>query len=59
MLPNKNFPIILNSVKGVCQQDNQFSSFNFEEVEAVIVYVNRILNEEYNGKIFLPCHIGN
>lgn len=58
LLPNISFPIIYFSIQGVRQQDKQHSSFNLEEVMAVMSYVNRILKQPWNGKKIWPCDIG-
>lgn len=42
LLANKSFPIIFDSISGVCQQDDQ-SYYNSIEVIATIKYVNKIL----------------
>lgn len=49
LLPNPQFPVIFQSVKGTCEKIN-FSWYNKSEVEMVIQYIQKILNGVWNGK---------
>lgn len=58
-LPNKNFPIILHSVKSQCEQQQQgFSYFNVQEVKIVNKYVEELLENGINGKQVKVSDIG-
>lgn len=49
ILPNKNFPIIFESVRGECkQQRNSTSYYNEEEADAVIDWVKKLLHTTCN-----------
>lgn len=61
MLANKqkDFPIIFETINGVCQQTaDDSSSFNLEEMQTVIRYVAKLLNENWNGKKLYASDIG-
>lgn len=45
LLPNKLFPIVFDSIDGICEKKNS-SCFNTSEVKATMSYVARILNIE-------------
>lgn len=48
---NKKFPIVFQSVNGACEQrENDFSSYNSDEVTAVLKYIEILLNGSWNGK---------
>lgn len=59
LLPKKSFPIIFDSIAGVCKKRDG-SCFNIEEVHATMKYLNRILDSKIQpsdiGIIFI-CYI--
>lgn len=59
LLPNKLFPIIFDSIAGVCKKLDG-SCFNIEEVHATMEYLNRILDSKIQpsdiGILFI-CYI--
>lgn len=59
LLPNKKFPIIFESVCGICKRpDNSSSSYNKQEVNIVIDYITKILKNKWNGQEILLSDIG-
>lgn len=56
LLPNPECPIIFDNIQGECEVDKQGSSYNMEEVIAVIAYVKRLLC--WSEKKIHPSHIG-
>lgn len=58
-LPNKDFPVLLHSVKAECAQvRNGFSWYNNEELKVVVGYVNSLLDFGINGKPVQETDIG-
>lgn len=48
-MPNKNFPIVFESVKGECKQQKKSTSYyNEEEADAVIEWVKKLLLTKCN-----------
>lgn len=58
ILPNGEFPIIFRSIKGDCKKSNASSSFNLEEVKAVVLCINELMTNEWNGKKVSEDDIG-
>lgn len=59
MVGNDDFPIIFETVQGDCQKTaDDSSSFNLEEVKAVIKYAQQLLDGKWNGKKLSPMDIG-
>lgn len=59
LLPNKEFPIIFDSVNGVCKQlKNSTTSYNNEEAEVVVKWVKQLLDKECTGIEVLEQDIG-
>lgn len=47
--PNKNFPMIFDTVNGECQKDpHGSSSYNTQEITVVVDYVKRLLSKKWN-----------
>lgn len=58
-LPNKQFPLIFDSVNGACKQfKNESSCHNMDEVFVVVDYIKKILDFNWNGKQFFCSDIG-
>lgn len=50
LLPNKEFPIIFDSVEGQCEKSGtEFSPFNNDEAVAVVKWVIKLLSVEWKG----------
>lgn len=50
MLPNKSFPIIFHSMKGVCERAfNSYSYINKPEANVVLNYISKIADGVWNG----------
>lgn len=49
MLPNDQFPIIFESVKGDCQQSN-FSWYNMDEVDCIEKFIKKLLSYQWNDR---------
>lgn len=60
MLINPKFPIIFESIKGVCKIEiNSTSSYNMAEIDAVVIYVRKILkSEKWNNRPVCCSDIG-
>lgn len=49
--PNKTFPIIFETVSGVCEVDENSSSFyNMKEIETVMRYIIELLDGKWNNE---------
>lgn len=58
-LPNKKFPIIFDSINGLCQQQQQdMSLFNQEEIDRVLYYIEQLLTFGIDGKTVAQDNIG-
>lgn len=57
LLPNRQFPIIFQSVKGSCEKIN-FSWYNTNEIDVIMQYIQKILNGSWNGKEVCVSNIG-
>lgn len=58
ILPNREVPIIFRSIKGDCKESLGSSSYNLEEVNAVIKCINDLLANKWNGKNVFEDDIG-
>ncbi|XP_055307474.1 putative helicase mov-10-B.1 [Sitodiplosis mosellana] len=59
LLPNKEFPMIFDSVKGVCKQSpNSTTYYNEKEAEAVIEWVQKLLDKKCTGMEVTQRDIG-
>lgn len=59
LLLNKEFPIIFNSVCGICESPkNSTSSYNIQEVGMVIDYIRRLSENKWNGQTIFRSDIG-
>lgn len=58
-LPNKNFPIVFHISKDVCQIDDGTKSlYNRKEIELVLKYTEKLLNNGINGQAIKQTDIG-
>lgn len=59
LLPNSDFPLIFDSVNGVCEQEfGDTSSFNEIEVHAVCEWIQKLCKSEWDGKTIGAPDIG-
>lgn len=59
LLPNKNFPLVFESVKGVCENELRGTScFNTAEVHAVIEWIRKLIRSKGHGKEVRSSDIG-
>lgn len=59
ILPNQNFPIVFESVNGVCKQEiGDTSHFNTSEVDMVINWIAKLLQIKWNDKEVFLSDIG-
>lgn len=59
ILPNKNIPMLFDSIDGKCLRDSKNSFYNIDEACAVVEYVKRILNYvSLKGRKILQTDIG-
>lgn len=59
LLPNRNFPLVFDSVNGECEQEFGGSSFfNDEEVFAVIKWIQKLVKTKWKGKEICSSDIG-
>lgn len=58
ILPNSEFPIIFDSIKGKCEKSSDNSCFNTAEVDAVVQYIMDLSNFVWNGRPLLQSDIG-
>ncbi|XP_075170008.1 uncharacterized protein LOC142241985 [Haematobia irritans] len=59
MAPNKDFPIIFESINGKTYTDsNSYSSYNFDEIDIVMEYVKDLMYFGINGKKINESDIG-
>lgn len=57
-LPNKQFPIIFESVIGITETEQDHSSFNLMEMDKVLEYIGKLLRFGINGKSIMQTDIG-
>lgn len=59
ILPNPNFPLVFDSVEGICEQEKgDTSHFNAAEIDAVINWVAKLLQTKWNDKYVVLSDIG-
>lgn len=59
ILPNRNFPLIFDSVIGQCQQEiGETSQYNQAEVHRVVEWIQKLLTTKCNGREIYKCDIG-
>lgn len=57
ILPNKEFPIIFESIAGLFKRSGT-SFYNQEEIEVVMLYVDKILCKSWKSRTLNPNDIG-
>ena len=51
MLPNPDFPLVFDSINGICQEEfGDTSYFNEMEVSAVINWIKKLTASNWDGK---------
>lgn len=59
VLPNKNFPLVFQSVNGECEQEaGGQSRFNKAEVAMIMKWITKLLETQWNGKRVFVDDIG-
>lgn len=59
ILPNRNFPLVFQSVDGECERDaGSTSHFNSAEADAVLDWIEKLLKTKWNDKEVCLADIG-
>lgn len=59
ILPNPNFPLVFDSVEGICEREKgDTSHFNTAEIDAVINWVAKLLQTKWNDNCVVLSDIG-
>lgn len=57
-LINREYPIVFDSIEGVCKETRDSGFYNSAEVKAVLNYINELLQKKWNGKEVFLSDIG-